>query len=209
MTAEQRQLFDQMPYLEQDDYFDIHGYKMRPEVFPGEFILAVNNRHKAEDVWWTIEDFDYKGVWRRAINARAETVQSTDMFREAFLRDRVLIPATAVFEWQEQADKKKRRYEIWFDEPVFAFAGIARNCDVRGEVKRCAVILTTTPNEVFSLIHNSKRRQAVVIRKPDYDKWLDLDTPLDELKRMMQPLATEETHYGLADEPVNAQTSLF
>src|SRR5687767_8499945 len=56
------------------DYFDIHGYKMRDEVFPGEWITAINGENRPEDVWWTIEDKDNNGIPRRAINAKAETV---------------------------------------------------------------------------------------------------------------------------------------
>jgi putative SOS response-associated peptidase YedK len=199
MTAEQRELFDQMPYLEQDEYFDIHGWKKRPEIFPGTLVFAVNNKHKAEDVWWTIEDFDYKGVWRRAINAKAENVRFAEMFKTAFKRDRILIPATGLFEWQLQPDKTKKKFVIWFDEPVFAFGGIARDCQIRGETRRCGVIMTTKPNDVFAEIHNTKQRQAVVIHKYDYDKWLDPETPYEELKPMFTPLTNEETHF----EPVS------
>ncbi len=195
MTAEQLELFDSLPYLIQDDYFDIHGYKKRPEIFPGTPILAVNNAKKAEDIWWTIEDRDYKGVWRKAINARAETIGFVDMFKNAFRNDRVLIPATALFEWQTQPDKTKKKFEIWFDEPVFTFAGIARDCEIKGETKRCGAIVTTTPNDIFTEIHNGRLRQAVVIRSFDRDKWLDPETPVADLKRMMQPLPNEETHW--------------
>ena len=76
------------------DYFDIHGYKMRDEVFPGEWITAINNDNRPEDIWWTIEDKDNSGVPRRAINAKAETVTKVHMFADAFKADRVLIPAT-------------------------------------------------------------------------------------------------------------------
>ena len=128
-----------------------------------------------------------------AINAKAETIQKVGMFREAFKSDRVLIPATALYEWQEQPDKSKKKFEIWFDEAVFAFAGVARDCEIKGETKRCAVIITTSPNDVFREIHNTKMRQAVVIRGEDHERWLDPKPPVDELKRMMQPLPSEMT----------------
>ncbi len=195
MTAEQLELFDIMPYLEQDEYFDIHGYKKKPEVFPGTEIMAVNNRHKAEDLWWTIEGPDYRGVWRKAINAKAENVLFTDMFKQAFLTDRVLIPATGLFEWQTLPDKSKKKFEIYFDEPVFAFGGLARDCEIKGEIKRCGVIMTTKPNNIFAEIHNIKKRQAIVIHKYDYEKWLDPDTPMSELKKMMLPLTDDETRF--------------
>jgi len=201
MTAEQQALFDLMPYLEQDEYFDIHGYKMQDEVCPGTYILAVNNHHRAEDVWWTIEDFDHQGIWRRTINAKSENVLSAAMFTDAFLHDRILVPATGIFEWQDLPDKTKKKYEIWFDEPVFAMAGLARDCQVKGETKRCGVIMTTRANDVFARIHNSKQRQAVVIHKYDHEKWLDPDTPVDELRHLMAPLGDEETHFAPVVEP--------
>lgn len=199
MTAEQQELFDAMPYLEQDEYFDIHGFHKRPEIFPGTEILAVNKHHKAEDIFWTIEDRDHKGVMRKAINAKAENVHWVNMFKEAFKTDRVLIPATGLFEWQLQPDKTKKKFELWFDEPVFAFGGIARDCEIKGERKRCGVIMTTKANGIFEKIHNTKHRQAVVIHRYDYDKWLDPETPLQALKTMLAPLPDEETHFKPAD----------
>ena len=73
---------------------------------------------------------------------------------------------------------------------------------------RCCVILTTRPNDVFAEIHNSRQRQAVVIRKYDYDKWLDPDTPWSELERMMAPLPAEETHFARVTAPAPDEPSL-
>lgn len=209
MTADERALFEKFPYLHQDEYFDIHGYKKSPEIFPGTEILAINNRHKAEDIWWTIEDRDAKGIWRKAINAKAENLLWAEMFKDAFKTDRVLIPATGLFEWHQLPDKSKKKYEIWFDEPLFAFGGIARTCQIKNEEKRCGVIITTKPNSVFAEIHNSKQRQAVVIHGYDHEKWLDPETPLSELKRLMEPVSDAETHFKEAETPSPAQVSLF
>jgi len=118
MTAEQRALFDLMPYLEQDEYFDIHGYKMNGDICPGTFIMAVNNRLEAEDVWWTIEDEDRNGVPRRVINAKAENVRNTPMFREAFARDRILVPATGIYEPAQWSRMRSARRSM--SEPIEA-----------------------------------------------------------------------------------------
>ncbi|MEO7658741.1 MAG: hypothetical protein ABIV48_03920, partial [Pyrinomonadaceae bacterium] len=48
---------------------------------------------------------------------------------------------------------------------------------------------------IFAEIHNIKKRQAVVIHKYDYEKWLDPKTSISELKKMMLPLTDDETHY--------------
>jgi len=199
MTAEERSYLKKFGFLDPEEYFDIHGYQKRPEVFPGEWITAINNKYEFEEIWWTIEDYDSKGKWQRAINARSETLTKVPMFAAAFANDRILIPATGVFEWQLQPDKSKIKYDLSFDEPIFAFAGIARNCKIKDQIKRCGVILTTQANDVFREIHNSKYRQPVVIREQDYEEWLDPKRPLSELWRMLKPLPAEETHFRIAD----------
>ena len=191
------------PFLD-DEYFDIHG-KQTAEIFPGTLIFAINNAFKGEDIWWTIRDRGWDGKVIEAINAKAETVERLPLFRDAFKRDRVLIPATHLFEWQVQPDKSKLKYRIWFDEPIFAFAGIARDCEIKGKTRRSGAIITTTPNEKFKLIHNTHQCQAVVIREEDYEKWLDPQTKVDDLKRLMQPLPDEETHFEVDNpEPKDA-----
>lgn len=196
-NAEMKELRRKFPFLS-DDYFDIHGYKTRSEIFPGTPIMAINKHHEAEDIWWTIRGESWDGKMFDVINSKAENVMKTKMFKDAFLTDRVLIPATSLYEWQTQTDKSKLKYEIWFDDPVFAFAGIARDSEIKGETKRCGVIMTTEPNDIFAEIHNVKKRQAIVIREADYEKWLDPGTPYDQLKPLLVALPEQETHFKLA-----------
>ena len=191
------------------DYFDIHGYKMRDEVFPGEWITAINNNNRPENIWWTIEDKDNAGVPRRSINAKAETITKVQMFAEAFKTDRVLIPATGFFEW----DGKKCRQLFTFDEPLFAFGGLARDCEIKGETRRCGVVMTTDANDVVRPIH-VKGRMPVVIHRYDYERWLNPETSFNDLRHLMQPLENDETHVEKAEEPPKpveegAQGSLF
>jgi len=187
------------------DYFDIHGYNATTEVFPGTEIFAINNENNPEDVWWTIEDKDHKGVLRRTINAKCETVLWVPMFKDAFLHDRILVPATGFFEW----DARKQKHEFTTDEPIFAFGGIARDCMIKGELKRCAVILNTCGNEVVRPIH-PKDRMPVIIHKRDYQKWLDPATPMEELKRLMRPLADDELHVKpVREDDIGKQANLF
>ena len=189
------------------DYFDIHGYKVRDEIFPGEWITAINNKTRPEDIWWTIEDCDNAGTPRKAINAKAETITRVNMFADAFRNDRVLIPATGFFEW----DGRKQRQLFTFDEPLFAFGGVARECLIKGEPRRCGVIMTTEANDVVRPIH-VKGRMPVVIHRYDYAAWLDPATAFPDLSRLMRPLPNSETHVEPAGEPnaaESAQGSLF
>jgi putative SOS response-associated peptidase YedK len=165
-------------------------------MYPGASILMINNRLELEEGYWTIRDKTWQGKMVSCINAKAETIWNVGMFRDAIRTDRVLIPAERVVEWQHQPDKTKKKFELWFDDgSAFAFAGIARDCEINGQTRRCAVIITTSPNEIFNEIHNSKRRQPVVIRKEDYVQWLDNHTSYGEINRMMRPLPSAETKF--------------
>lgn len=196
LTTDRQNLKSHFPWLDEGDYFDIHGPIERGEVFPGTMIPVINNQRMLEDDWWTIRDTGWNGKTVACINAKSETIARLPMFREAFKTDRVLIPATGMYEWQEQPDGSKKKFEIRFGgEDLFAFAGIARDCEIKGEHTRCAVILTTTPNEIFREIHNTKMRQAVVIRPEDHEKWLDPATRPEELKQLLNPLPASETKF--------------
>ena len=75
MKADYQKFRKKFAFL-QDHYFDIHGYKVRPEIFPGTEILAINNEHEAEDLWWTVEDYTADGRMIKAINAIASTPEA-------------------------------------------------------------------------------------------------------------------------------------
>src|SRR5690606_1603525 len=126
LTTDRTRLKEHFPWLDEGDYFDIHGPIERGEVFPGELIPVINEQRMMVDNWWTIRDRAWDGKMVSAINAKAETITKVPMFREAFQNGRVLIPANSLYEWQTQADGSKKRFEIWFDEGMFAFAGISR-----------------------------------------------------------------------------------
>lgn len=109
---------------------------------------------------------------RRPINARAETVATSGMFREAFARRRCLVPAGAFFEWRTIAGEKvKQPFAIGRqDRKPLALARIWegwRGDD--GEVIRSFAILTTEANPLMAAIH---RRMPVTLEEPDWPAWL-------------------------------------
>lgn len=57
---------------------------------------------------WGLVPFWMKDIPKKAfINARAETVATTPMFRDALAKRRCLIPATGFYEWQQRASGKQ------------------------------------------------------------------------------------------------------
>jgi putative SOS response-associated peptidase YedK len=75
--------------------------------------------------------------------------------------------------FSQSIEGKQPFYFQMKDEDLFAFAGLWdswRNPD--NEVIESCTILTTTANEVLSLVHE---RMPVIIHESDYELWLDDD----------------------------------
>src|SRR5688572_29540328 len=100
-------------------------------VAPGTPIITVRFNSKTgtrtlDDLQWgLVPSFakDTKIGWK-TINARAETVDTSGMFRKAFEKRRCLIAVDGFFEWKAMAAKKKQPYAIAMpDGRPFALAG--------------------------------------------------------------------------------------
>ena len=106
------------------------------------------------------------------INARAETITTSAVFREAFKRRRCLVPADFFFEWKKIDAKSKQPYAIALkDSSIFAFAGLWETWKDKatGRSLETYTIVTTDPNEVMKPIHN---RMPVIVHPKDYERWL-------------------------------------
>jgi putative SOS response-associated peptidase YedK len=104
------------------------------------------------------------------INAKAETAAVKPMFRHAFRKSRVLVPADAFFEWKSIAGKKQPYLIRMRDQSPMGMAGLLEHWHgLEGEVMTFA-ILTTDPNPLMAEIHN---RMPAIIRPEDYATWLD------------------------------------
>jgi putative SOS response-associated peptidase YedK len=132
---------------------------------------------------------DLKRFGYSTINARAESLTTSSIFRGPFERRRCLVPADGFYEWKklptptlfgsdssEKPAKKKHAAEkqpyvftLSEGEP-FAFAGLwDRWKDPAGGVLESFTIITTTPNELTATVHD---RMPVILRPRDYDLWL-------------------------------------
>jgi putative SOS response-associated peptidase YedK len=107
---------------------------------------------------------------RRPINARAETVTSSGMYRGAFARRRCLIPAAAFYEWKAVEGGKQPYAIARTDGEPLALGGIWESWRAPGgEIERTFAIITTRPNAEMTALHN---RMPVVIGPDDWAAWL-------------------------------------
>jgi putative SOS response-associated peptidase YedK len=138
---------------------------------------------------WGLVPFWMKDIPKKAfINARAETVATTPMFRDAFAKRRCLIPATGFYEWQQRASGKQpyriRRHDL---EP-FAFAGLWEHARIGGEDVISTTIIVCDANERVAPLHG---RMPVILEPADYDAWLNPTTPGREAHGLLRPCPAE------------------
>jgi putative SOS response-associated peptidase YedK len=112
---------------------------------------------------------DVKGV--STINAPAETIMKTAMWRVPFQRRRCLVPADGFYEWKKLDPKTKQPYAFSMSQgEPFAFAGLWDAWkDPEGGWLQSFSIITTDANELMASVHN---RMPVILKPADYTRWL-------------------------------------
>jgi putative SOS response-associated peptidase YedK len=156
-------------------------------------------------------------VSAKMINARSETAATKPAFRDALKYRRCLVPADGFYEWS-RAGKAKQPYCFEVNEgELFAFAGIwDRWKDASGNTVDTCSILTTTPNEVTSAVHD---RMPVILDPDGYELWLDpgvrdvgaaseLLRPCDARLMRCYPISTRINHVANDDEECSTPVEL-
>ncbi len=107
---------------------------------------------------------------QRPINARAETVATSGMFRSAFAQRRCIVPADAFYEWQVQATGKQPYAIARLDGQPMAFAGLWEGYRAPdGTVLRTFTIVTTQASAEMTPLHS---RMPVILEAADWPAWL-------------------------------------
>lgn len=125
-------------------------------------------------------------------NAISEEVATKATYKEAWAKgQRCLIPVTSFTEWQHcPIDGKKAVNKIPHtirakEGEVFSLGGIWQDTALG---YRVYTILTTKANPLMEVIHNSKKRQPVIIPKDMEQFWLSPTLDLDHVMIMCEPL---------------------
>lgn len=144
-------------------------YTPRNEIFPTDNALAVlelNEREIRSLKWGFPTNFSKRPL----INARCETIDTKDTFKDAFLNRRCIIPVDSYYEWEEVNGKKIKRKIRVEDNSLFSLAGIY-NIHTWGLEKFLSfVIITTIANKKIANIHD---RMPSILRKEDEEIWIN------------------------------------
>ncbi len=140
-----------------------------------------------------------------SFNARAESVADKPMFRDAFRRNRCVIPPSGYYEWLKRPDGKQPYFISAADGGVLSFAGLWdrwKNPET-GELVISCTIIVTNANELTRPIHD---RMPVVLAKADIGPWLggeagtELLKPAAEDRLRMWPVSRRVNKTGTGDD---------
>jgi putative SOS response-associated peptidase YedK len=167
---------------------ELDGYRPRFNIAPTDMHWIVRTRYEDREVRparWGLVNFwmkDRKQAFKN-INARAETVQTSRAFREAFKERRCVVPADGFFEW---TGPKEARMPIWFHRPdggLIYFAGLYESWrPAPDEKERTFTIITTAPNALMEPVHD---RMPVVLENDAVDEWLFAKQPPEKLMTLL------------------------
>jgi putative SOS response-associated peptidase YedK len=154
--------------------------------------------------WGLVPDWEFD-PGRGRISARAETVARLPTFADSFRERRCIVPANGFYEYRRE-DRGKIPYRFFLQSGApMGLAGLwaVWRDGLRESPKplvTCCVV-TVEPNELVGPYHD---RMPVILSPHDYDRWLDNDTPPNDLKSLLKPYPAELMAVAEANRLVNS-----
>ena len=114
-------------------------------------------------------------IRKMTYNARSETINEKPSFRNSIKDKKCLIIADGFYEWQTTASGKICHYVTLPENGIFTFAGIWSDWldKSSGDYIKSVSLITQSANQMMEKIHNTRKRQPVIIHKENRDKWFD------------------------------------
>lgn len=121
--------------------------------------------------------------------ARAESLETRPMFREAFAARRCLIPASGIYVWKPQPRMKQPFLITRADRGPLLLAGLwcRYHTSLTEFADSCALITVATP----PLLTPLSDRLPALIDASAARRWLDPATPLEQARALLSPAPGE------------------
>lgn len=179
-----------------------HGFTPRFNVAPSQeapIVVRHSPNHFKIVKWGFMPKWmEGKKGMRALINARSDNLLTSKTYFEPLKTSRCIVPATNFYEWKKISDGKIPYCFKVKGEEFFSMAGLI--------VGDAFVIITTEPNETMAPVHN---RMPVILQKEDEDKWLNPDTEVEELYKLLIPYPDEEMEAYPISSLVNSPKNDF
>lgn len=108
------------------------------------------------------------------LNARGETILSTNMFKRAALNRRCLLLSSGFYEWRYYKGKAYPYFIKVKDKDVFYMAGIWQPWSDKetGERMTTFALVTTAANKLLAKIHTKRKRMPVILTDELKEEWM-------------------------------------
>lgn len=169
---------------------DLIDWKPRYNVAPGQDVLSViydGKKYRAGTLRWGFVPSWSKdtNIGYKMINARGETLDSKPSFKDSFHQKRCILLADAFYEWKRVGSQKQPMCIQMHDQRMFLLAGLwSKTVQSDGKALYTTTIVTTSSNKLMKDIHD---RMPVILSLEDAMAWLDIDTPINDVKEMIHP----------------------
>ncbi|HLE48831.1 MAG TPA: SOS response-associated peptidase [Patescibacteria group bacterium] len=170
-------------------------------------VVVKNSPNKIVLMKWGLVPFWSKDpkIGYKMINARCEDIEQKPAFRKPIRSQRCLVPSTGFFEWKKMVLEDKEESFPFFirlkKTDVFSFAGIYDIWkDAEGHESFSYSIITTAPNDKVAEVHN---RMPVILNEKDEEKYLDKDTPLEFILKLLRPIESSKIEFWPVSSLVN------
>lgn len=143
--------------------------------FPKTPVITDQDEHEIKLYQWGLIPYWADASWNRnyTLNARIETLDKKPSFKN-IVNNRCLILVNGFYEWQHVGGAKIK-YEIGFDNELFALAGLY---DHWADTKTYTVV-TTEAQGVMKEIHNTKLRMPFALySQAEMRAWLHTEKVL-------------------------------
>jgi putative SOS response-associated peptidase YedK len=167
-------------------------FRPRYNVTPGESVATIiraGDEKRLGPMRWGFVSASAKDPKLAPINARAETLATSAMFRDAFRRRRCLVVADGFYEWRRDGRAKTPFFVQLRSGGPFGLAGIwsPRRGEGGARSATCAIV-TCAPNERMARIHD---RMPVILPAGARERWLDPAASEAELRGLLVPFPAE------------------
>lgn len=149
-----------------------------------EAIVQVDGERRLGPMRWGFVPAKAKEPKLAPINARAETLSSSPMFRDAFHRRRCLVVADGFYEWKREGRTRRPFFIRLRSAHPFGLAGLWSPRREEKSLATCA-IATCPPNDLMARVHD---RMPVILLPGARDRWLDPTTGEAELRTLLVPV---------------------
>lgn len=134
--------------------------------YPNTPVITNSDTSKIQMLQWGLVPDWASEDWKRnyTLNARLETLYEKPAFKN-YVTNRCIVLTDGFYEWKHKG-KEKIKFDIGFNNKLFAFAGLFTN--------NTYTIVTTEAKGVMREIHNTKLRMPFSLKsQEDFENWLN------------------------------------